>query len=66
MCRVGPTFEEPLDDDKATVLTDGVDDIYEGEVDDTTTGAIQWAIALIVILCVGSGFVIDKIMVYNS
>ncbi|MCD7459679.1 hypothetical protein HAX54_041611 [Datura stramonium] len=37
MCRVGPAFEESLDDDEATVLTDGVDDID----DDATTGAIQ-------------------------
>ncbi|MCE3052097.1 hypothetical protein HAX54_051586 [Datura stramonium] len=33
-------FEEPLDDDEATVLTDGVDDLDIDE-EDAATGAMQ-------------------------
>ncbi|MCD9637834.1 hypothetical protein HAX54_021341 [Datura stramonium] len=41
MCRVGHVFEEPLDDDKATVLMVGVDYLYMDEDNDATTGIMQ-------------------------
>ncbi|MCE0481625.1 hypothetical protein HAX54_039503 [Datura stramonium] len=42
MCRVGPSFEESLDDDESTLLTDGVDDLdNDDDEDDATTGSIQ-------------------------
>ncbi|MCE3214735.1 hypothetical protein HAX54_053172, partial [Datura stramonium] len=40
MCKVGPTFEEPLDVDEATVLIDDVDDMDDDEEEDATTGAM--------------------------
>ncbi|MCD7472993.1 hypothetical protein HAX54_014522 [Datura stramonium] len=40
MCKVEPVFEEQLDDDEPTMLTDAVDDEDEDDKDDATTEAI--------------------------
>ncbi|MCD9639774.1 hypothetical protein HAX54_024495 [Datura stramonium] len=42
ICRVGPAFKELLDDDEATVLTDGVDDLdNDDEEEDAITGSMK-------------------------
>ncbi|MCD7453325.1 hypothetical protein HAX54_020567 [Datura stramonium] len=38
ICRVGSTFEEPLDDDEPMVLTDGIGDLDN----EATTGEMQF------------------------
>lgn len=41
MCRVGSMFEESLDDEEPTMLTDGIDDVDDDEEEDAITGAMQ-------------------------
>ncbi|MCD9643506.1 hypothetical protein HAX54_031073, partial [Datura stramonium] len=54
MCKVVPTFEEPLDVNVSTMLTDGVDDINEEEEDDPTARAMQFDDQLMMMMMISS------------